>query len=853
MATYDFATGVTLTGSLGNGQLANGIRFYNTTGTTVTITQVARWKVPGNNQNHTVGVWATTDYTIPLATATFNASAGTDNAWQWGVLSSPVVVPIGAGYFVLTSENSDQYNRQINGTPLVQNQYTGLSDIGWTQSATVGSGSPTTIINLGGTNSSWGPVNFRYTNPEPGWTKQLINGHYVYTVGSATPVYSTNSARRDATDGDTILMPTATMTAGGSYGRIIIDKDIDVIGAGEGLTVIQVSNTTGHFDQSSAVLVSGGGSFSNVTFDNTYGTGAANRPSSIIASTVDGWRIHHCTFTNGPFPGYSIFTNCYGLYDHCTFNGGTGQDEWVFIRNITGGTNASWTTPQSMGTADAVYGEDNIYNLLGYTDLNSGARGVVRMSRVNPTLGQSIKMDGHGYWSNQNPRQGVRHQEFYNIVFTGNPTGSQGAIEIRGGGGRVFGLRATTGPAFSLRDYGYSSGGQNFSPGTFQTPLNYPIFNQVGTGQWVDVPVTSLVAYQRFQVISVGSSNFSLFSTLSASPAVGSQAQATGPGTGSGRVWMCPVTEPMYLWNNIKNTASTPAVWTRAGNTVNAGAITLYKSQTGNPAATFTDTDIIQANRDFFGPAGFDAMATGMTVGNAATFAATTAVGKLNQGFWNIDEGSWNTTFTGTKNAPDILAGYLCEIVSVGTSNFISAGAVINSVGEWFKATGSTTGTGTVRPLQGRLYVSNGATWDLDYEPYTYPHPLQNAVIYPTQVSATINAAGNALTIVWSEAVENGSGGGNGIALTASGGAVTATYSTGTGTDTYVYNLTGRVIQSGESITDAYTQPGDGIQSVATSLEVASFSGATVTNGSAVSGGMASSGLRAFAGLGAGF
>jgi hypothetical protein len=851
MATYDFASGVTLTGVLSSGQVANGIRFYNTTGTTVTITEVARWKVPGNNQNHTVGVWATTDYTTPLATATFNAAAGTDNDWQWGVLSAPVDVPAGGGYFVLCSENSDQYNRQING-PVVQNQLTGVADIGWTQSATVGSGLPTTIVNLGGTNSSWGPVNFRYTNPEPGWTKQLINGHYVYTVEAATPVYSTNSARRDASAGDTILLPTATFVSGGDFGRIVIDKDIDVIGAGEGLTVIQVSNTLPSFDQGSAVLISGGGSFSHVTFDNSYGVSSANRPSPIIASSVNGWRIHHVTFNNGPFPGYSIYTNSYGLYDHCTFNGGQGQDEWVFIRNITGGTNQSWILPQSMGTADAVYGEDNTYNLLGYTDLNSGARGVVRMSRVNPTLGQAIKLDGHGYWSNQNPRQGVRHQEFYNIVFTGNPTSSQGAIEVRGGGGRIFGLRATTGPAFSLRDYGYSSGGQNFSPGTFQTPVNYPIFNQVGTGQWVDVSVTEVVAYQRFQVISVGDTDFSLFSTLSASPSVGSQAQATGPGIGTGRVWICPVTEPMYLWDNIKNTATTPAVWTRGASAPAAGAITLYRSQTGNPAATFTEKDIIKANRDFYGPAGFDTEATGAYTGTAADLLLFTAVGRTGQGFWVTDEGDWNKTFVGTKNAADILEGYLCEIVSVGTSDFTDNGAVINSVGEWFKATGPTTGSGTVRPLQGRLYVSNGATWDLDYTPYTYPHPLQGASSTPTQLSAEINAAGDTLTIVWSEAVENGADGGNGITLSASGGAITAVYSSGSGSDTYVYNLSGRTIQSGEIITDDYTQPGDGIKSVATGDNVETFSGASVTNNSAISGGMAS-GLRAFAALGAGF
>lgn len=51
---------------------------------------------------------------------------------------------------------------------------------------------------------------------------------------------------------------------------------------------------------------------------------------------------------------------------------------------------------------------------------------------------------------------------------------------------------------------------------------------------------------------------------------------------------------------------------------------------------------------------------------------------------------------TRTVAATDVSAGFLCTIVSVGTSDFTLIGAESNTVGVSFTATGSTTGTGTV-------------------------------------------------------------------------------------------------------------------------------------------------------------
>lgn len=796
----DFVTGVIVTGAQKRDLDGVGMFFTNTTGTEITITELGRWVISTNSGTHAIGIYESSTFASPAATVTVDTVGAPAEQFLYGTLPSPYVVAIGATIRIISTEVSggDYWYGNLGAGP--SNILT-VTDIGSTASAYVSNttGLITNGGNVGGTYTAIGPVAFRYTAPEPGWTKDGT----VYTVGSATPVYSTNSAIRDASDGDTILMPTATFVFGGSYGRIVINKDVDVIGAGEGNTVMNLSNSTPNYESGSGIVISAGGTFSHATINNSQGIDTSDRPTAIIASTTRDWRIHHVTYNSSTYVGYFISATSYGLYDHCTINGGAGNDEWVFIKVPTD----SWTTPSSLGTADAVYGEDNNYNVQGYTDLNSGARGVVRFSTISPTTGNYVKMDGHGYYSNANPRQGVRHQEFYNLNWTAS-FGSNLGFEIRGGGGRIFNNSAAVAPAFYLRDYGYTGNTGNWGS-VYQTPLNYPLFNQIGTGQWVEIDVEDLVAYQRCQISFIGDTVWTAIGGPATPSTNGSssnsQFTATGPGTGTGRVYICPATEPMYLWGNIKNTGTTPAAWTRTPQAVAGGAVTLYRAQTGNPVATFTETDIIQANRDFFASAGFDAMATGVTVGLFADRG--TAVGKTGQGYWATDMGTWNT-----------------QNDQVGTPGYQQG--------------------------QGQLYVSDGADWVLDYEPYTYPHPLQGT--FPTQASAAINAAGNTLTIVWSEAVENGTGGGDGIALSASGGAVTAAYSSGSGTDTYVYDLTGRIIQSGETITDAYTQPGDGIKSVATGLEVASFSGGAVSNASSISGGMAS-GLRAFASLGAGF
>jgi hypothetical protein len=101
----------------------------------------------------------------------------------------------------------------------------------------------------------------------------------------------------------------------------------------------------------------------------------------------------------------------------------------------------------------------------------------------------------------------------------------------------------------------------------------------------------------------------------------------------------------------------------------------------------------------------------------------------------------------------------------------------------------------------------------------------------PGVLSATINAAGTSIALLYSAAVRIGTSGAGGHTLTMSGGAVTMTYASGGDTTTLTYVLN-RAVSVGETGTLAFAQPSNGIEALANGTDVNSFSGAAVTNSS---------------------
>lgn len=105
----------------------------------------------------------------------------------------------------------------------------------------------------------------------------------------------------------------------------------------------------------------------------------------------------------------------------------------------------------------------------------------------------------------------------------------------------------------------------------------------------------------------------------------------------------------------------------------------------------------------------------------------------------------------------------------------------------------------------------------------------------PTLSSSTINTAGTTLTDVYSHSVTVGAGGNGGKTISMSGGAATASYTSGSGSTSIVYTLS-RTVDSGETGTSGYTQPGNGLEATTGGNDVATYSGSTVTNNSTAGG-----------------
>jgi hypothetical protein len=401
------------------------------------------------------------------------------------------------------------------------------------------------------------------------------DGKNLYTDGSINDINAANAA---AADGDTIRVPAGTFTWGDGGGAIWLTKRVTLAGAGQGTTIIQISSTAGTY-ANAVIRILGAGTVRDMTI-----RGATGAKSVFSTGGPSGWRITGITYQGVSGEAYFCYAgNNYGLIDNCQITGGAGNSELIFTR----GPLDSWQTPSSFGTTDAVYIEDCVFDGAGYvSDFNSNARGVVRFC----TIKSGMKVDSHGVASNSPPR-GVRHTEMYGNTWTYTAP-YWTAVEIRGGSGYLFD-NMTQGEGwahwFKIREYGVFAKVAVFN-NTLQTPINYPILDQIGTGM--------------------------------------------DPRTGG--------SEPLYLWNNTDRTGKDWVLW---WDTISTEAISLYRIQTGDPNATFTMADIIKADRDYFKHtvgATFNGT-TGVGRGTKAQMLALQPT-RRGVGFWVTDEGDWNKT-----------------------------------------------------------------------------------------------------------------------------------------------------------------------------------------------------------------
>ena len=254
-----------------------------------------------------------------------------------------------------------------------------------------------------------------------GW---ISNANAAIITASSCSFPDVESAVKSASDGDTVLVPAGESVWTDS---IVIDKDISLIGAGIGKTILKTnSNWEMIFMKSGASRISG------ITFD-------YSNPGYpiLIAPGGDNWRIDHCQFTTTGGKKLVILVrgtqddHPYGLIDNCLFYNGridiwgdAGADAYV-----------QWTDARNFGSSEFIYIENCTFELGNgvsgnVIDGNCGNKTVIRFCTFKNT-----RIEQH---SVQGDHRGTKAFEFYNNTFIGGPDNAFWTIWPRGGTGYIF-------------------------------------------------------------------------------------------------------------------------------------------------------------------------------------------------------------------------------------------------------------------------------------------------------------------------------------------------------------------------------------------------------------------------------
>lgn len=225
-------------------------------------------------------------------------------------------------------------------------------------------------------------------------------------------------AINSATTGDTIVVPPGNCTWAGAV-SITAAKKIILIGAGMDLTVITMS-PLGY----AVNLTASGSRLSGFGFIN-----------GAVAVDGEGWRIDHCksifnTYNTGIIiRGNTLKKHPIGLIDNCIFN-----NSRVAIGFATLMNNDIWSQPLGLGTNNAVFVEDCVFNgvsdSINAIDSNYGGRYIFRFNTVNDQY-----LEAHTV---QAANRAARSWEIYNNTINQVTKGMWVSGYMRGGTGVIF-------------------------------------------------------------------------------------------------------------------------------------------------------------------------------------------------------------------------------------------------------------------------------------------------------------------------------------------------------------------------------------------------------------------------------
>jgi hypothetical protein len=268
--------------------------------------------------------------------------------------------------------------------------------------------------------------------PTPTPTPPPTQGNVIHAVSCSQE--DVQAAINAASNGDTVRVPAGNCTWTTTV-TIPNTKGINLIGAGIGKTNIEDGTPVDGANTNTALYIhnSEGKPFRVSGFTFTDGDNADWRGVIGMNGTCKNFRIDHCRFE--ALGQRAIFGSgdMWGLIDNCEFMESGHQ---VINFNSVGDT--EWNRPLSLGTAQAVYIEDCLFERsagstgFGIIDVHNGGRFVIRKNTIiNHTISTHHADMEEGF-------RGVHSYEIYWNNWFVNDMEIWSVLPLRGGSGVIY-------------------------------------------------------------------------------------------------------------------------------------------------------------------------------------------------------------------------------------------------------------------------------------------------------------------------------------------------------------------------------------------------------------------------------